>query len=124
MAISLIFPLKPGFNGFESFSDSQTKEAIKQNLKMLLLTSPGEYVMDLQFGVGLYNYLFELETRPSVGQIKPSIYRQVATYMPYLHIIDIETQFGSIDNNALSVKINYKTSESEIAEVFNLVVSL
>ena len=124
MAISLIFPFQNGFNGFESFEDSQTKEAIKQNLKMLLLTSPGEYVMDPQFGVGLYNYLFELESEPSVAEIKPSIYNQVALYMPYIRLLHVNLEFGSVDNNALRIEIKYKTSESEVNEAFNLVVSL
>ena len=33
---------------------------IKQNLKMLVLTSPGERIMIPDFGVGLRRYLFEL----------------------------------------------------------------
>ena len=35
------------------------RQAIKQNFKNLILTSPGERVMDIQFGVGLRNYFFE-----------------------------------------------------------------
>ena len=34
------------------------KQNIKQNLKMLLLTIPGERVMEPNFGVGLKTYLF------------------------------------------------------------------
>jgi len=123
MSISLIFPLQPGVNGFESFSDAETKEAIKQNLKMLLLTSPGEYVMDSNFGVGLYNYLFEQQGTAAIDNIKPSIYKQVANYMPYVQIQQLDLDFGSIDNNAMRVRIKYKTSQSEINEEFNLVVS-
>ena len=37
-------------------------EVVAQNLRMLILTSPGERVMIPAFGVGLYNYLFELNT--------------------------------------------------------------
>ena len=31
----------------------------KQNFKNLVLTSPGERVMDINFGVGIYGLLFE-----------------------------------------------------------------
>ena len=34
-------------------------EAIKQNLKNLILTIPGERIMMPHFGVGLHQYLFE-----------------------------------------------------------------
>ena len=37
------------------------KEVTSQNLKMLVLTSPGERIMEPAFGVGMYNFLFELE---------------------------------------------------------------
>ena len=35
------------------------REAVKQNFKNLILTSPGERVMDQQFGVGLRSYFFD-----------------------------------------------------------------
>ena len=35
-----------------------TKEQVKSNLINLLLTYPGERVLNPQFGVGLRNYLF------------------------------------------------------------------
>ena len=34
------------------------KDTIKQNVKMVVLTSPGERVMDPSFGVGIRKYLF------------------------------------------------------------------
>jgi len=35
------------------------KQVARQNLKMLVLTAPGERIMIPEFGVGLRNYLFE-----------------------------------------------------------------
>jgi phage baseplate assembly protein W len=35
------------------------KQTINQNLKMLVLTSPGERIMIPEFGVGLRRFLFE-----------------------------------------------------------------
>ena len=34
-------------------------ENVQQNLKNLILTNPGERIMNPDFGVGLRNYLFE-----------------------------------------------------------------
>ena len=123
MALSLQFPLTTGLNGYASFTDQQTKQAIQQNLKMLLLTSPGEYVMDSNFGVGLYNYLFELSTQESVRRIRSSITNQVSTYMPYVQIQKIDLDYTSVDSNALRVSITYRTSQSVLDEIFNLVVA-
>ena len=108
-------------NGFAMLK--KLKNVIKQNLKMLFLTSPGEYVMDAGFGVGLYNYLFELPTQQTIQTIKPTIYDQVSKYMPYVHIKEIILDFTSIDSNALRVSMRYRTSQSELDELFNLVVT-
>ena len=43
-----------GFTMIKSF-----RRLIKQNLKMLILTAPGERVMEPEFGVGLRNFLFQ-----------------------------------------------------------------
>ena len=56
--------LSPKLPMRRSFQDgylmNQTlKEVIQQNLKGLLLTSPGERVKDPLFGVGLRDFLFE-----------------------------------------------------------------
>ena len=44
-------------NGYTMIGDFST--LIKQNLKMLILTDPGERVMIPEFGVGIKSYLFE-----------------------------------------------------------------
>ena len=35
------------------------KETFRQNLRMLLLTMPGERIMVPEFGVGIYGFLFD-----------------------------------------------------------------
>tara|TARA_R100000808_G_C2148047_1_gene156113 strand:- start:779 stop:1174 length:396 start_codon:yes stop_codon:yes gene_type:complete len=86
------------------------KEMIAQNLKNLLLTSPGERVMEPNFGVGLRNYFFEPLLPETLIQIRENVYSQVGTYMPFVEIIDVEF-FESDDvganPNMLSVKIMY-----------------
>lgn len=122
MSLSLIFPLSVGQNGFESFTDENTKEAINQNFKMLLLTSPGEYVMDLNFGVGIMRYLFELNTTIDKDALASSIVTQARKYMPYVSISQISVNLKNIDNNSFSIKIVYRTLKSVIDEIFELSV--
>ena len=86
------------------------KEVVSQNLKMLILTSPGERVMDPLFGVGIYNFLFDLNTQLTRIEIKERIARQVKKYMPFVTIQDVifsETDGMDIDRSILSVGIQY-----------------
>jgi len=83
------------------------KKNIKQNLKMLLLTNPGERVMNPNFGVGVNQYLFEMVEDQSVyADIDSKIREQISLYMPYLKIQRID--FVAQNNkNKISLKISY-----------------
>lgn len=97
------------------------KSLAKQNLKMLLLTNPGERIMNPDFGVGLKFYLFQLTDGVAIyNQSDSTIYtqngleiesniverinKQVAKYLPYISSIDVETQ---IIENSLAIKVGY-----------------
>ena len=108
MALSIQFPMILGKFGFASYADDQTISAINQNLKMLLLTNPGEYVMDINFGAGLYKFLFEMSNSDTQGQISQRINSQVSTYMPYVVISSIDYDSTEVDNGALGIGIRYK----------------
>ena len=68
-----------------------------QNLKMLILTAPGERIMDPEFGVGLRNYIFEFNGQATYSAIASRILSQVKTYLPHLGIDDI--QFAIPEDN-------------------------
>ena len=65
------------------------EELAHQNLKMLILTVPGERMMDPNFGVGLKKYLFEQSTPLIHGDIETKIYSQVKGYLPYIKILSV-----------------------------------
>tara|TARA_R110000824_G_scaffold124301_12_gene282677 strand:+ start:321 stop:710 length:390 start_codon:yes stop_codon:yes gene_type:complete len=69
----------------------------KQNLKMLLLTIPGERIMDINFGVGLPRYLFENNGPDTYSAISGKIQQQVDIYLPYIAIDDVV--FNYVEDN-------------------------
>ena len=102
-------------------------KVVDQNLKMVLLTSPGERIMFPNFGVGMRNYLFENETTidrgfGSLPPLRENILSQVRTYVPYITIQELEIG-GSQFDNVLNVKIRYSVDNSSTSAVFNLTVS-
>jgi hypothetical protein len=82
-----------------------------QNLKMLILTNPGERIMDTEFGVGLKSYLFEQNTPSTYSEIDSKIRQQVKKYLPYIGIerIDFAVPEDNPDlfPNNLSVSIYF-----------------
>jgi len=96
------------------------KDMAEQNLKMVILTSPGERVMIPEFGVGIRNYLFEPNNDQTINTIRDRIREQVGKYLPYLKLMSLELfsprislQEGT-DNTALIVKIKYSIPAANV----------
>ena len=85
---------------------------VKQNLKMLLYTAPGERIMVPAYGVGLKNFLFENFPEIDIAQ---RIQDQVRTYLPQIRILSLAVQRGDQlaikkvgQANTLTVQITYE----------------
>ena len=141
MSISIIFPLEflpdavpnprlgiegrysvgTSAMGVGSYADWSQSDAIKQNLKMLLLTRAGEYVMDANYGIGLQDYLFLQEQEIDTGNLESIIRTQTESYMPYMTISDLQVTLEPI-NSMMRIRIEFFYNELTIPEVFELEV--
>lgn len=65
------------------------RENIKQSLKMLVLTNPGERIMLPEYGVGLRRFLFESNVPITRSRIISKLVEQVDEYIPYVQIVDV-----------------------------------
>jgi phage baseplate assembly protein W len=88
------------------------KDEVRQNFKILLMTSPGERIMDPDFGVGLRKYLFEPRAH-SKAQIEQRIESQIRRYMPFIKINRLlfdnkrdENILG--DSSHMTIRIEYE----------------
>ena len=117
---------------YREYGMTDLTKVIDQNLKMVLLTSPGEKLMNSNFGVGLRKYLFENESAISTGvqynngktllPLRENIVSQISTYIPYISIKNLEIG-GSSYENMLSIKIEYFVQETQTSSTFQLTVS-
>ena len=102
----------------QKYSESSYKlitkyeKLVRQNFKNLMLTVPGERVMDLDFGVGLRRFLFELDDIGVQMDVESIISVQAEKYLPYVEIKDIsfKSLFNTpgLNNNALYIAITYE----------------
>jgi len=83
------------------------REAIKQNFKNLILTAPGERIMDKNFGVGLRNYLFENYTPILADRIRSKIFSQTEIYMSFIRIQSLDINQREDALNSLYIRIVY-----------------
>ena len=88
LSVALPLTVDPTFGPYNL--NTTFEDLAKQNLKMLLLTNPGERIMRPNFGVGLRGYLFQPNVSLTYSQITKRVKRQVEIYLPYIGIDRIE----------------------------------
>ena len=81
------------------------QEMVRQNFLNLILTNPGERIMDPIFGVGIRNFLFDMNNPSTYSEISSRIYNQVSKYLPFIEVSDVS--FNSNDNNEQNDFGNY-----------------
>tara|TARA_R110002020_G_scaffold411804_1_gene621417 strand:- start:188 stop:583 length:396 start_codon:yes stop_codon:yes gene_type:complete len=104
------FPLRLDYAGGAYALNKTYRDMVKQNLKNLLLTNPGERIMDMSFGAGLRTYFFEPMIANTYPQIAADIEEQVKKYMPFIQVDSIDFTAGDESagtSNVLGVAVAY-----------------
>ena len=92
--------------GYEHLTEIE--DVVRQNLKMILLTMPGERVMMPEFGVGIQELLFEnIDDKITLGEYRSRINKQVAEYLPFVEIETLTFSESDIDMNTIRVRAEY-----------------
>lgn len=98
-------------------------DSIKQNFKMLILTNPGERVMDSNFGVGLRAMLFEQDTELLREKLKTRVANQVKQYMDFLQIEEINiSEPQQNEENTMYVLIRFSVPILNVNDELNIVL--
>tara|TARA_R110002020_G_scaffold11262_2_gene42501 strand:- start:1926 stop:2402 length:477 start_codon:yes stop_codon:yes gene_type:complete len=111
---------------YEAYGIADLTKVVDQNIKMTLLTVPGERMMDQNFGVGLSRYLFENDTTIKRGAsnlppLRENILSQLSTYVSYITIQDLQIDLVG-DSNLMNIKIKYFVNDSNTASLFDLTI--
>lgn len=98
-------------------------EVASQNLKCLLLTNPGERVMEPGFGIGIKTYLFEQNIEVTYDLLRAEIYDQVGRYLPYIEIDDVNVGRDMQDDSVMIVRVFYTITPLAIQTSLELFVT-
>jgi len=105
-----------------SHEEDKLEDMIKQNLKMILLTNPGERIMIPSFGVGLPRFIFELDNYDDIyEELIHTIVDQVNIYLPVIKITNIVAEPQSSEQY-LKVVISYNINFLQIKDTLDLLL--
>ena len=113
---------------YKVYSAAELQQVVEQNIKMVLLTSPGEKVFNNNFGVGMKRYLFLMPSEIINGipgdtrfpPLKQYIISQLNSYIPFITIRDLDLQ---LQEKTIFVSFKYYINNSTTAFTFNLAIS-
>jgi len=111
-------PLSKG-KSFDYEYHNNVVDVIKQNVKNVILTNPGERVMDPEFGVGISRYLFE-QVGTFEAQLVTRIRSQLRKYTPFVKVEDIDV--GTDGENAVFINIKYFITSLNMNDSFSTTV--
>jgi len=116
---------KDKINGYEMLDT--LKGVISQNIKMIVLTNPGEKIMLPEFGAGLYQFFFQPMSKVLFADVREEIARQVLEYMPFVKIREVKFTTNeddpSLDLNRVNVLIKYSVPSINLTDELQLTVN-
>ena len=102
----------------DGYALNKTLRAVaRQNLKMVILTSPGERIMIPDFGVGIRQYLFENATDEAFFTLKNRIFAQGRKYVPYITINSV--RFRQEDPSTIGVSLEPSSTSNYLSVIID-----
>ena len=94
------------------------EESVHQAIWIILGTAPGERAMRPDFGCGIYDLVFELNSASTAGRVVQSVRQALLKFEPRIDVRDIQVQSQN-SGELLLISIDYEVRATN--NVFNLV---
>ena len=84
------------------------EEDIKESLRILIATNPGERVMNPAYGCRLKSMMFDVLDQGTITQIKDVVERAVLFFEPRITLINIDVDTENVYEGMIKLQLNYK----------------
>lgn len=121
--VSVLYPLVYSKQDGPFQLNKTVEDTVKQNFKNLILTANGERIMDPDFGVGLYSYLFENYSFGTIESLKENTKQQIRKYMPFIEIVDFTVAESPTNLNQFYIYIRYSINSLNVLDELNFTIS-
>ncbi len=119
---SMAFPPRLGPDGRVAWSAGD--DNIRESIRIILLTRPGERLFEPGFGAGLDRYLFEPNTASTRQVIKDRILKSLAQWETRIAVDSVDVDPDPADPTAAVATITYKLVATQTVERVSVTVTL
>lgn len=118
LGVGWSFPLEIETEGEDrgAFKLARYEESVRQSIWIILGTAKGERVMRADFGCGIYDLVFEVNSASTAGRIAQEIREALLLFEPRVDVLDVQVQ---PDDEVLLISIDYQVRATN--NIFNLV---
>ena len=113
VSVGLEMPLGRQPNGDGYFASTKTTiDAVKEDIKMLLLTQQGERLFQPLLGMNIRRFLFEQITENTVIEIENDIVSTFSRWLPFVQLNDINIDISEQDKNRIKIDVNFNIANA------------
>ena len=109
----LSFPPRVGADGRLAWSAGE--ENVRESIRLILLTEPGERLMREAFGCGLRRFLFEPNTATTRQLIRERITQAIGRWEPRVALEDVAVEPDDADPRLVAVTIAFRLVATQAA---------
>jgi phage baseplate assembly protein W len=106
LGIGWAFP--PRIQADGAVAESVYEEDIREAIRIILGTSPGERVMRPEFGAGLDQFLFEPVTPTTVGRVERQVREALVTWEPRIDVDGVAVRPEGAPPVVLMIELAYR----------------
>jgi hypothetical protein len=100
------FPPKPGADGTSAIAAYD--EDIRQAIRIILGTNPGERVMRPDFGAGLDTFVFEPVNSTTMALVKTRVEEALIDWEPRIDVEGVQVTADHVDRYKLLIDVRYR----------------
>lgn len=97
---------------------AEYEESVRQSVWIVLGTARGERLMRPDFGCGIHELVFEVNTASTAGRVSQEVRDALLLFEPRIDVLDVGVTPGG-DGEVLLISIEYRVRATN--NVFNLV---
>jgi phage baseplate assembly protein W len=116
------FPPRLGPDGHVAWSAGP--QNIRDSIRVILLTEPGERLLRPSFGGRLRQFLYEPNTVATRRQIQEEIVRALSLWEPRINLESVNVEPDPLEQRAATATISYRLVASQSTEQMSLRVQL
>ena len=104
------FPVRLDHNG--KFMLSTADEDIKEAIRIILKTVPGERVMQPEFGCGIDEYVFSEINISNLKLMEETVKKALLHYEPRIYVEEVKAKPADGENGLIMIDITYRITST------------